>query len=249
MFQELNIMRNLLIVLTLFICDQLTAQHLSKVTPFSNQDSMTIKGRIIDDSGSPVEHAYVLFSPFRIKKYDATWYEKDSTVSDKDGSFMVKCTRSQILHNSLYFEKTGYFAATHFFHKDSGFILIDTAIVLHDRQKHWFATRKLNQKALGMTVAQVLNLLKLNIGQSFLIDLRNSDDENAKAIRIEAADSSMILLIVETYFDTSKSKLKILPKKIIGIGIAFTNGEKRFFGNAILYKRKVYNEYCEYEEK
>ena len=31
--------------------------------------------------------------------------------------------------------------------------------------------------------------------------------------------------------------------KITGIGIAFINGEKKYFGNAVLYEKRVYNEY------
>jgi hypothetical protein len=240
-------LRNFLIVLALFFCDSILAQQLSKVTPFYNRDSITIHGKVIDDFGNPIENAYVLFSPFRVKKYDITWYEKDSTVSDMNGNFTVKCTKSQILSNRLYFKKNGYFTTAHFLHEDSGYISIDTAIVLHDRQKHWFATSKINQEVLGMTVTQVLSLLKLDVSQSELIEMRNSDNVHAKALRIEAADSSMILLIVRGYSDSLINKIAIMSNEIVGIGIAFTNGEKRFFGDAILYKRRVYNEYRENE--
>lgn len=99
-----------------------------------------------------------------------------------------------------------------------------------------------------MTIEQALNLLKLNASQSDLIEMQNSDNVHVKGLRMEAADSSTILLIVQDYSDSSKNKIIIMSKKIEGVGIAFTNGEKLFFGNAVLYKRKVYNEYFESEE-
>ena len=238
-------MKYFLTVSAFFICEILMSQQLSRVTPYYNPDSMTIRGKIIDDMGNPVENAYVLFSPFYVKKYDVTWYEKDTTLSDKYGDFTIECTRHQFLDNGLYFNKRGYFTARHFIPEDSGRVVIDTAIVLHDRQKYWFDTRKIDIATLGMTVDQALLTFKLNVSPPYLIDMRDSKNHHAKGLRVEAADSSMILLIVEDYGDTSKDKLNRLSKKIIGIGIAFTNGEKRLFGDAILYKRKVYNEYYE----
>jgi len=77
-------MKYSLSVLALFICESLISQQLSRVTPFYNRDSVTVRGKIIDDMGNPVENAYVLFSPFYMKKYDVTWYEKDTTLSDKN---------------------------------------------------------------------------------------------------------------------------------------------------------------------
>jgi hypothetical protein len=238
-------MKYSLSVLALFFCESLISQQLSRVTPFYNRDSVTVSAKIIDDMGNPVENAYVLFSPFYMKKFDVTWYEKDTTLSDKNGDFTVKCTRSQFFDNTLYFEKSGYFTTRHFLPEDSGRIAIDTTIVLHDRQKHWFDTREINTESLGMTVAQELHTLNRDISQTYLAEARNSDSVHAKTLRVEAADSSMVLFIVEDYKDPLKNRLNILSKQITGIGIAFTNGEKRFFGTAKLYKRKVYNEYCQ----
>jgi hypothetical protein len=236
-------MRSFLIALILFICNSLTAQQLSKESPYAYKDSTIIKGRIIDDAGKPIETAYILFYPFYLKKYDVTWYEKDTTLSDKHGDFIVNCERHQFFNRRLYFNKKGYFTAAHFFDSIPSYISLDTPIVLHERPRYAFTTRKINENFLGMTVARALNLLKLDISQSYLIEIRNSENVHAKALRMEAADSSMILLIVEEYSDPSKSKLNVLSMKVVGVGIAFTNGEKRFFGDAILYQRKVYNEH------
>jgi hypothetical protein len=50
-----------------------------------------------------------------------------------------------------------------------------------------------------MTVEQALNLFKLNVARSQLIAEQNSDSEHVKALRVEAADTAMILVIVDDY--------------------------------------------------
>ena len=241
-------MKSLLTVFSIFIYNILLAQAPSIVTPHYARDSVTIKGRVIDDSGNPVNDAFVLFYPFHLKKYDVTWYEKDTILSDTQGYFEVRCTKQQFFNNHLYINKPGYFTAIHFFQEIPSYIVIDTPIILHVRKTRRFDTKKVNQNILGMTVGQSLDLFKLDISQSRLMEIRNSDSVHAKALRIEAADSSMILLIVNYYSDPLNDKLNILTKRIIGVGLAFSNGEKRFLGNAIQYRRKVYNEYVESNE-
>lgn len=59
----------------------------------------------------------------------------------------------------------------------------------------------------------------------------------------------MVLFTVESYNAAGLKRQAILDKKIIGIGVAFPNGEKKTIGNFLYDDRKIYNEhYLEQQE-
>jgi len=227
--------------MSFFIGNIIVGQTLSTTTPFYTRDSIYITGKVADELGKPVENALILFSPFYSKKFDVTWIEKDTFLTTKDGSFLVNCTRSQ-LSDGLYFKKSGYLPSRKYMNLDSNKINFDTSIILYNRHRNWFDAKTIEKSDIGISVSKALKKYKINFKESYIQQLKSSN-VSRKALRAETSDSSMILLIVNDYTDTFKIKSSILNKKITGIGIAFKNGQKVFFGNSNLYERKVYNEY------
>jgi hypothetical protein len=235
-------MKSLLTLLLLLVCFTLPAQQVTILHASPVQDSVTISGRVIDESGKPVKDAWVVFYPFHLEKHDVTWYEKDTTLTDAEGCFEVKCTRGQFISNRLYINQQGYFTAEHYFGEINACMRIDTAIVLHDRKSRWFDAGKIGPEILGMTMEQALKLIQPDVWNARQWSFSNPNGSYTKALRAEVADSTIILLIPDS---NSGNAGDMLSQRIDGVGLAFPGGEKRFIGNAALYSMKVYNEYAD----
>lgn len=121
-------------------------------------------------------------------------------------------------------------------------MIIDTAIVLLNRKNHWFDSKRVSALDLGLTIKQALIKFKINYQQAYLFTLPNSST-TIKGLSAETCDSSQILLIVNDFTASASEKKSLLNERIVGIGIAFTNGKKRLFGNALQFERKIQNEY------
>lgn len=233
----------------MLVCIVLNAQNvaiLDRIKP-AKDDSVFVSGRVLDESGNPVKDVWVLFYPFYLEKYDITWYEKDTVVTDENGCFEVKCRESQFVTNSLYFNKPGFFTSEHCFAELKSFMTIDTAVLVRDRTSRWYNTQKAGPELLGMTVKQTLAVLKPDIWRAKAWWFSDNLNKNyTRAFQTEAADSTMVLLIVAQCPDLKGMKPGNLDDQLVeGIGLTFPDGEKKFLGNAISYSRKMRNEYAD----
>lgn len=217
-------------------------QKLSNQTPFYDKDSVYISGIVKDEFGNPIENVMVLLNPFYTEKFDVTWIEKDTFFTNKKGQFSISLNAGQFSRN-LYFKKEGLFTSRLFLSKKSYRIIVDNPILLFNRSKHFFDTKKIGKADLGLTINQALKKYKINLKQTEFYKFPNYA-YNVMGLRFETADSSIVLLKIENYLDTTLNKTNILNKPIIGIGVAFVNGLKIVVGKGLKENdRKVYNEY------
>ena len=185
----------------------------------------------------------VLLHSFYSKKYDVTWVEKDTFYTDTNGKFSVALNGGQFI-GSLYFKKDCLLPTWVFVSKAfSRRIILESPVELFYRSLHMFDATKIGKSDLNLTIEQAMKKYKIILKQTELFMLPNSESM-VRGLRFETADSSMILLTVDNYIDSTLDKVHILNKKVTGIGIAFLDGKKTLIGKGVEgFERKIRNEY------
>jgi hypothetical protein len=240
-------MKTVLITLPAFVFHFAFAQQPNKNTPFAGRDSVYISGKVIDESGQPLENIMVLVYPFYTEKYDVTWYEQDTFYTNKDGKFTAALNGRQF-DNHLYFKANDYLPTSIYLPNKSSWIIADGPVKMLSRKTHYFDTRKIDKKDLSLTAEKALQKYKVDLSQCKLFTYP-TDIGTQRGLRFETADSSIIILATVNYFNSpANNKTDLLDRKLTGIGIAFANGDKVVLGNGFeIAERKVYNEY--FQEK
>lgn len=240
-------MKTVLITLLTITYQFALAQPPNKNAPFSGRDSVYISGKVIDESGKPMENVMVLVYPFYTEQFDVTWHEQDTFYTNKDGKFIAALNGRQF-NNQLYFKTSDYLPSSIYLPNKSSWIIADEPVKMYSRKQHYLDTRKIDKKDLSITVEKALQKYKVNLSQTKLFTFP-TDIGNMRGLRFETADSSVIVLATENYWNNPvTNKTDLLDRKITGIGIAFANGEKVILGNGLeIAERKVYNEY--FQEK
>lgn len=210
----------------------------------SAQDSVHIKGRVIDENGRPIANVYVLFSMFYKKWYDWIGPRKDTFLTDAKGNFTVDCKSSQ-LWRGIYYKKEGFMPAASFIKEKTANIILDSPVVLKSRKSYLYDSREINESHLGMTVQQAIDKYKVDLHGAYF-----KTYPWVRAFITELADSSYVLLVVPPYYDSTRlGKSSILNKKIIGIGVADIYGNKKFIGKGFSTEKEVRNEYLDEQKR
>lgn len=240
-------MKTGLITLLAIACQFAFAQQPTKNAPFLGRDSVYISGKVIDESGKPMENVMVLVYPFYTEKFDVTWYEQDTFYTNKDGKFIAALNGRQF-DNRLYFKTNDCLPSSIYLPNKSSWLVVEEPVKMFNRKLHYFDTRKIDKKDLSLTVDKALQKYKVNLSQTKLFTFP-SDIGNMRGLRFETADSAIIILATQNYWNNPvTNKTDLLDRKITGIGIAYANGEKVILGNGLeIAERKVYNEY--FQEK
>ncbi|MDI3321611.1 hypothetical protein [Pinibacter soli] len=240
-------MKTLLVTLLAIAFQFAFAQQPNKSTPFPGRDSVYISGKVVDESGKPMENVMVLVYPFYTEKFDVTWYEQDTFYTNTEGKYVAALNSGQF-SNHLYFKAKDCLPSSIYLPNKSYWQIADEPVKLLSRKQHYFDTRKIDKKDLSLTVEKALQKYKVSISQTKLFSYP-TDIGNMRGLRFETADSSMIVLATENFYNNpATNKSDLLDRKITGIGIAFVNGDKVILGNGLeIAERKIYNEY--FQEK
>jgi|GEM_PF-2544705 len=240
-------MKTVLVALLAITFQFAFAQQPNKNTPFSGRDSVYISGKVIDESGKPMENVMVLVYPFYTEKFDVNWYEQDTFYTNKDGKFIAALNGRQF-DNHLYFKTHDCLPSSVYLPNKSSWVIVEEPVKMLSRKLHYFDTRKIDKKDLSLTVEKALQKYKVSLTQTRLFSFP-TDIGNMRGLRFETADSSIILLATENFWNNpAMNKADLLDRKITGIGIAFANGDKVVLGNGLeIAERKVYNDY--FQEK
>ncbi|RAJ81859.1 hypothetical protein CLV59_10484 [Chitinophaga dinghuensis] len=216
---------------------------------YGQTTSLYFSGRVIDEKSQPVDSAMILVFPF---KYDSLQVsKKDTFYSNNNGEFMV-CGRKQQIRYNVYCTKDGYFTElynanvrTNDYYQPIVKVNMDSAFILRRRSDHYITGRQVNDSLLGLPLREVLPRLGLHLMQFSWKNRSYAVSPGMMNLRAEIADSTQILLVVWPQTDFTPDKEACLPYKVTGIGIAFTDGRKKFYGLAGEHPETVYNEYYE----
>lgn len=238
-------MKSLLTILLAFAFQLAFAQQ--ENTPLSSRDSVYISGKVIDESGKPMENVMVLVYPFYTEKFDVSWHEQDTFYTNNQGQFLAALNGRQF-SNFLYFKANDYLPTSIYLPNKAHYVMADGPVKMLSRKLHYFDARKINKKDLSLTVEKALEKYKVNLNQTKLFSYP-TDIGAMRGLRFETADSAVIVLATQNFYNNpATSKTELLDRKITGIGIAFANGDKVVLGNGLeIAERKIYNEY--FQEK
>lgn len=199
-----------------------------------------ISGTLVDEKGNPVEAAM-----FHYGLNNAT---EDTSYSDKKGQFKIAYpTNSQKNWYYFYIEKDGFLPKTLFIDLSPNEIHLDTPIVLRTRKGFWYDSKQIDSTHLGITVRQAIQKYKLDINSCQVI---NEPPGVSRGFRTELGDSSYICLMINMYFDNTIQKMtNVLDSTIIGIGVADTNGNEKYYGRGFVWRGISNPYYLEREMK
>ncbi len=224
----------LLITAILFCC----------TNSYGQKDTFYLRGHVLNEEGKPVDSVRMYFTrPFFTNDGIPPDKPKCLFYTDKKGDFLMHGPKGQILAD-IVLEKEGYF--TEIYPStvkrddlDHPQIKLDSPFLLRKRKDHYFSGEKVNEKLLGYPLSKVL--IKLSLHQ-----LQFQRGPNM-SLRTELADSTQLWLIVWSNTDNISYKETYLKFNVIGIGVAFPDGRKKFYGETTDYSSVVFNQY--YEEK
>lgn len=208
-------MRVILAILTCFCFSQT-----------QSQPPVQISGRLLDSAGNPIEAAGLY--------YGSDLARKGTAYSDKEGRFSIRYSNPDKLGCYLYIEKQGFLPKTVTIAFSPGEVRVDTTIVLRSRREYWYDGREIDSSHLGLTVRQTILRYKLDISDCHLIE---EPIGFLRGFSAELGDSSYLYLMIDGHFSKRRQKMAdILDATVIGIGVAFTNGEERYFGRGLPWR-------------
>jgi len=180
------------------------------------QRPTNISGTIVDENGKPIANAVLHYS--------------DTAYTDKQGRFKVAYPNPQQYWYYFHIERKDFLPKSIFVALSSKNIVINKPIVLRSRMGFWYDPKKIDSTHIGMTVKEAIKKYKLDIDMCLLWDEPPGAYHN---FTTELADSSYACFTFQGIFTIEKRlKMKdILDRKITGIGISFTNGTEKIFGN------------------
>jgi len=191
-----------------------------------------ITGKLVDEKGIPVEAAMF--------QYDSKNLMRDTSYTDKKGQFKIAHPPPKNNWYYFYIEKDGFLPKSIFIDLSSKNIRIDTPIVLRSRKGFWYDSREIDSSHLGITVRQAIQKYRLDINDCGLI---NEPPGVYRGFRTELGDSSYVCFMIQGYFDARRQKMtNILDSTIIGIGIADTFGNEKYYGRGFTW-HGIYNPY------
>ena len=176
-----------------------------------------ISGTIVDENGNPISKATIYISD-------------DTAYTGKRGRFKVAYPNPQQFWYSFRIEKSGFLSKTFFVGLSSKDIKLVKPFIIRSRKGFWYNSRVIDSSHLGITVRQAISKYKLAIDECLLWDEPPGSYHN---FTTELSDSSYIRFTFKGIF-TKDKRLKmsdVLDRIITGIGIGFTDGTVREFGN------------------
>jgi hypothetical protein len=171
---------------------------------------------VVDENGKPVANAVIYYG-------DRT---EDTAYTNKRGLFNVACPIPQICSYYFYIERKGFLPNSILVDLSS---VVNKPIVLRSRKGFWYDARKIDSTHLGITVKDAITKYKLDIDECLLWSEPPGSYHN---FTTELGDSSYIRFTFKGIFSKGVVKMTdVLDRIITGIGIGFTNGTEKEFGN------------------
>jgi hypothetical protein len=200
----------------------LTITFLLSLNSVIGQRPTNINGFIVDENGNPISNAMI--------HYGEDYVRDDTAYSNKQGRFKVAYPNPQRFWYSFTIQKNGFLPKTFFIDLSTKDIALRRPFIIRSRKGFWYNAKEIDSTHLGIKVKDALSRYKLDIDECLLWDEPPGNYHNFTS---ELGDSSYITFTFKGVFTTEK-RLKItdvLDKVITGIGIGFTNGTEREFGN------------------
>ena len=215
-------MRSVILIALLFF---LTVVH--------GQAPTIISGKIIDERGKPIDSAMLYYGKDNLND--------DTAYSDLNGEFKISYPTPVKYKYYFYIEREGFLPKSISIDTSNVVIKIDTAVVLRSRKGFWYDSRQIDSTHLGMTFRQAVLKYKLDLNSCSLIQ---EPIRVIRGIRTELGDSSWIFLMTKAFYDSSIYKIEnLLDSTIIGIGVADTKGNQRYYGRGFYWSAGIYNPY------
>ena len=182
------------------------------------QPPTNISGSVVDENGNPVSNAIIRF------------HSDDSAYTDKQGKFKVAYPNPQSFWYRFYIEKEGFLPKRFYVDLSNKEVKMKESIVIRSRKGFWYNANDIDSSHVGMKVKDVIIKYKLNFDECLFWDEPPGVYRNFEA---ELGDSSYIRITFERFFVSRKplNKNEVLEKVVRGIGIGYTNGTSKVFGN------------------
>ena len=184
------------------------------------QKPTNISGTIVDENGKPVANAIVHYGNMT----------SDTAYTDNQGRFSVAYPNPQQYWYYFRIDRKEFLPKSFFVDLSQKDIVMTKPIVLRSRKGFWYDAKQIDSTHLGITVKEAISKYKLDIDQCLLWDEPPGKYHNFTA---ELGDSSYIRFSFKGVFSIEK-RLKmsdVIDRTITGIGIGFTNGTVKEFGN------------------
>jgi hypothetical protein len=196
------------------------------------QQPTLIEGQIVNENGKAVGNALIRHCG-------------DTTYTDINGYFKVSYKDREKFHYYLEIEKEAYFPRFKAINIKPSPIEIDTPIIIRSRVGFWYDSKQIDSACLGLTIRQAIQKFRLDSNECHVI---HEPPGIIRGFITELADSTTLFLFTSRilqFWNTTISP--ILDSVVIGIGLAFTDGRKKYIGTGFLWNGGASNPY--YQKK
>jgi hypothetical protein len=205
---------------------QILISLLSSIT--FGQSHTIISGKVVDEKGRPVDSVMVHFSG-------------DTGYTDKKGCFRVAYPGSEKYKYFFYLEKEGFLPKRFSLPLDTVPVLINTPVIIRSRKAYWYDSKQIDSTHLGITISEAIRKYKIDTSQCYVVD---EPPGMHRGFRTELADSAYLFFLIKGFYSQTRLKMiHLLGSTIIGIGVADTKGNEKYFGRGFLWNGGVYNPY------
>lgn len=197
------------------------------------QDNVLILGKVIDQNGKPI-------SEVKVQLLEGDHY---NTLTDSIGRFMFKNIPRD---NSVIIRggKENCLSKTEIYRYKTANDTVDITFTLRERATARIETSKISEADLGITIQEAIIKFKIDTTEA---SLQTEPPGVARGLEAELGDSTIIYLQIGRDENMSFDFNPILNKRIVGIGLAFTNCKTKQFGTGFLWYG-LSNPYCKTKE-
>lgn len=195
------------------------------ITVFAySQNVISIKGKVTDQNGMPVENAKV----FLVNN------GKDSCkITDKDGNYIFNGVKK----DDRYYISSGknnYLSRINYYKTDTSNMsrIIDIPFILRERKMAKINTSDIGKNDLGITLKAAIIKFKLD---TLECRIENEPYAISRGIFTETGDSTIIYLQIERTFNDVAKYINILNSKVIGIGLVYPDCSRKKYGEGFVW--------------